>query len=229
MFRRKGAAILVVLSLCPSILQAGNYNTASLRPILEILSEANLSGSLEFSGRCDMRGFPDFPRFGLTTGEDGAIERLRKGFAGAPELQVLQDSSGTVRMLESSVPVDVLHVKIARVTFEDYDRRPIYSPNGALNVISRSPEVEAFMQSHHIRFLFSASAVIAPTSPPVPDVPHISGVLENTTLSDALDYVLRTFPGVWVYENCPAGNGESRIYLRFYYLRKLSNATFVAE
>ena len=39
--------------------------------------------------------------------------------------------------------------------------------------------------------------------------PHISGTLDNITLSEALDYVLKTFPGIWLYENCPQTHKET--------------------
>jgi len=37
---------------------------------------------------------------------------------------------------------------------------------------------------------------------PSPGMSHISGDLNNVTVRQALDHVLKTFPGFWVYENC---------------------------
>jgi hypothetical protein len=34
--------------------------------------------------------------------------------------------------------------------------------------------------------------------------PSFSGELNNVTLSEALDYMLKTFRGLWIYEECPA-------------------------
>ena len=51
---------------------------------------------------------------------------------------------------------------------------------------------------------------------PSPRLPHISGNLDNVTLSEALDYVLRTFPGLWVYENCPSKKRKRAVFITFF-------------
>jgi hypothetical protein len=48
------------------------------------------------------------------------------------------------------------------------------------------------------------------------DAPQISGDLENVTVSQALDYVLKTYPGFWAYENCQNDSGGRKIFLRFF-------------
>jgi len=37
---------------------------------------------------------------------------------------------------------------------------------------------------------------------PSPALPHLSGELDNVTVSKALDYILKTFPGLWTYQDC---------------------------
>jgi hypothetical protein len=70
-----------------------------------------------------------------------------------------------------------------------------------------------------IRRTFASTAGAWP-----PQSPRISGSLENVTLSQALDRVLKTFPGIWVYEDCPKSDKKNRvIYLRFYYLRRIGS------
>ena len=52
-----------------------------------------------------------------------------------------------------------------------------------------------------------------PTTPE----PHISGELNNVTLAQALDYLAKTFGGLWVYKECPGNKASKRIVdLRFY-------------
>jgi hypothetical protein len=49
-------------------------------------------------------------------------------------------------------------------------------------------------------------------------VPRVSGELNNVTLSEALDYMLKTFPGLWVYENCHgSGNDKTRVVVFAFY------------
>jgi hypothetical protein len=45
--------------------------------------------------------------------------------------------------------------------------------------------------------------------------PTVYGKLEDVTVSQALDHVLRTFPGFWLYENCANKDGERTVYFSF--------------
>jgi hypothetical protein len=61
-------------------------------------------------------------------------------------------------------------------------------------------------------------------SPP----PHVSGTWENITVSEALDRILRIFPGIWIYENCLAhGNKKRIVYIRFYQLKETPYGSIV--
>ena len=139
-------------------------------------------------------------------------------------MQVMQESDGTIRMIETGVPTDLLNIRIRDIVFEGYGHSAVYNPNAALNFILSAPEVVAFMKLHDIGWPFAGEA--APGNPGAwpPDLPHISGSLDNVTLSEALDRVLKTFPGVWVYENCPRSDKKNRVvYFRFFHLRKIGS------
>lgn len=47
--------------------------------------------------------------------------------------------------------------------------------------------------------------------------PRATGELNNVTLSEALDYMLKTFRGLWVYENCPGDGKNDRIVVFMFY------------
>jgi hypothetical protein len=36
---------------------------------------------------------------------------------------------------------------------------------------------------------------------PSPALPHLSGELDNLTVSEAFDYILKAFPGLWTYQD----------------------------
>ena len=81
------------------------------------------------------------------------------------------------------------------------------------------------MKAHEIELTFAVcgplSGIFGKTPPP-PGVPHISGHLNNVTFSEAMDYVLQAFPGIWIYENCPRSHTKKRrVYFHFFYLQKL--------
>jgi hypothetical protein len=210
----------------------------SVQPILEALDKAKLSGSFVFPRRCDLSGCntpaPDFPHFRVPTRAGGSIVQvLREVLADAPAMQVTQDPDGTIRMNETGVPTDLLNVKISHILFENYGQR-VYTANGALKVILQTPEVLAFMKAHDIRGPFDncsghGEAVPGNAGAWPPGSPHISGSLDNVTLSEALDYVLKTFPGIWIYESCPQSDKKNRVvYFRFLALHKVGGRGFVA-
>ena len=43
----------------------------------------------------------------------------------------------------------------------------------------------------------------------------VHGELDDVTVSQALDYVLETFPGFWLYENCQAPSGARTVFFGF--------------
>lgn len=123
-----------------------------------------------------------------------------------------------IRMIEPGVPVDILSVKISHISF----REARYDPNLALSDILQAPEVVAFMEAHSFEGQFRGHGGGATGNRlgkwPL-EAPHISGSLDNLTLGEALNAVLKTFPGIWVYENCSASGGRNRdVYLGFFRL-----------
>jgi hypothetical protein len=202
----------------------------SLRPILQVLDKAKLSGSLEFSGRCAsfrVQDFPDFPKFRAPATSGGSpLQTLREMFADDPAMRVMQDPDGTIRMIEKGVSTDILNVKIDRIPFESGRPpapHPIYGANIALTHILAAPEVKLFMKAHDIEWgpVFGPlSGIVGGKIPP--EVPHLSGPLYDSTFSEAMDYVLKAFPGIWIYENCPRSATKKRlVYFHFFYLQEL--------
>ncbi|MGA8431764.1 MAG: hypothetical protein WB729_18210 [Candidatus Sulfotelmatobacter sp.] len=205
-----------------------------LEPILRVLDNAKVSGSLEFSEPCDWRDFPHFPQFRSQTADSSKpIQALREILADDPKMRVSQEPNGTIRMTELGVPTDLLNLRIRHISFHNDGKEPqdTYEPNQALRAILTAPEVAAFMQAHAIRgggSPFVGEGIVRGVGGPVPNLPHISGSLDNVTISQALDYVLQTFPGVWIYEDCPGSGAQERaIYFRFFYLRNIGSGTFV--
>jgi hypothetical protein len=57
------------------------------------------------------------------------------------EMQVTQEPDGTVRMIEKSVPQDLLNVQIGRISFDEEQKRvsPMYIPQNVLRFITHVP------------------------------------------------------------------------------------------
>lgn len=212
---------------------AGRHDASILQPILVALQNAKSpGGSLEFSGTCDLENFPYLPGVGTSkaVNASSALEGLRDIFAANPAIQVNQDSDGMIRMTETGIPTDILNVEISRISFQDYKGNGIFNPNDALRVVLRAPEVGSFMEERDIEIPSGTEAVPGNAGSWPPELPHLSGSLDNVSLRQALDHILKSFPGIWVYESCPKTETRGRLaYFRFFFLRKVAGRIFVEE
>jgi hypothetical protein len=196
-----------------------------LKPMLLVLEKSGISASLVFSARCQAPTPPEFPPLRVLTSTDGPpLSALRKMLADDKHIRLTQDvDGGMIRMLEIDVPDDILNVRISHISFNGVYSRGTYgvdNPNEALHIILGSPEVESFITANHLDLVFNDSGIGGGGERP-PDQPHLSGSFDNLTIQQALDRVLKTFPGIWVYQNCPQDEArERRVYFRFFYLRE---------
>ena len=222
--------------------QAGSAKGALLQPMLEDLDKAKLSGSLEFTGNCDGVFPPGLPPLRTITGGGGStLQSMREILRDDHAIRVEQDQTGKIRMVEKAIPTDLLNIKIRHISFDGTfmagPESGVYDSNQALYVILHVPELAAFIKAHDIEILATDSGIGGGGGQWPPDSPHISGSLDDVTLSQALDRVLDTFPGIWVYQNCarkqsrsnlsPWDNRERAVYFRFFYLRKFGAGAFV--
>lgn len=208
-------SVLILLSSCLGQERGGTDRTFAV-PLLErILYTANTSGSLAYWGRCEPgQPYPDFPALSSPSDDSRPpLEALREVFAKDRRMEVTQDSNGLIRMFETDVPMDLLDIKIAHLSFgpPNEDQGIFNGPNDTLQTILSAPEVKAYVATHKIG--------------PFPDAwggshsgPHkhqVSGDLYNVTVKQALDYILQTFPGFWIYQNCRSIGGGSDRYVQF--------------
>jgi hypothetical protein len=198
-----------------------------LLPVLEVLNTSKLSGSLEFTGSCSNFSSSDFPEYSqlrapLVSGAS-PLQTLRDIFASYPAMKITQDPDGIIRMTEKGVDKDILSVRIGHILFGEEDRGGLtYNANDALSEISSSPEVELFMKTHSIQKPsgFGVVSILGGGGKPFSWMPHLEGTLSGATFSEAMDHVLKTFPGIWVYENCPRTNRRNRtVFFHFYHLQ----------
>ena len=226
--------ILAVILLLLSPLHSGDtsgHQRMSVQPLLEVLQRGNVSGSLDLSGPCDLGNFPDFPSLRMPR-SGTALGTVREMLAGDQDLQVTQGSDSIIRIKQLGVPSDFLDVRIKHIRFQvnaANGQHEIYDQNTALELILQAPEVVLFMKNHHVAWRYEGRAATGSIGGTWPStLPHISGSLSDVTVSEALDWILRTFPGLWLYENCPAHQENQRtVYLRFYRLQRFGLSTVV--
>ncbi len=202
--------------------------TTPLRPLLQALDRSGVSGSLEFSGHCP--GFPgDIPHLHVPSSSDGSpLQVARETFSDDPAMHISQDPDGTIRINESGTSTELLDVKISHVSFEKNGVPLQYAAmkvsHALYYVILKAPEVLGFAKAHDSGIPFVGT--IGSQGDPV-NSPHISGSMDNLTLSQALDRLVKTFPGVWVYESCPTGAGKGRVVAFWFF--SLQNPGFFPQ
>ena len=72
------------------------------------------------------------------------------------------------------------------------------------------------MRAHNIAWATSGAAFSDVYGGPWLTLPHIFGNLNDVTLAQALDYVLKTFPGFWAYENCQREDGTRVVFFEIF-------------
>ena len=194
-----------------------------LKPMLLVLEKSGMSASLVFSARCEASTPPELLPLRVVTSTDGPpVRTLREMLADDKHIRLSQDER-MIRMQEIGVPDDILNVTISHISFNGVYSAGSYGvddPNEALHIILGAPEVESFINAHHLHLIFNDSGIGAGISSK-PNQLHLSGSFDGLTVQQALDRVLETFPGIWVYQNCPEGEARNRrAYFRFFYLRE---------
>ena len=233
---RRRALLGIMIACLPALLLAQEVKHPAPRlvkpldPLLSAFNREGVSGSLELSGRCDTTRFPPnfgFPHWNAPAAREGtALEVARETLANDPSIRISQDSDRKVRMVEAGVPTDLLNVRIKHISFESNGEPLEYGAftanEAATRVILRAPEILAFMKDHDIKDPFNGQGGSGgPGAKRVVTPPNMSGSMDDLTLSDALDRVLRTFGGIWIYEDCPATSDQKRtFFFRFVNLRE---------
>ncbi len=153
-----------------------------------------------------------FPEVRAAEHSGSPRELLQEMFAGDSKMRVTQEPGGMIRMSEAGTSTDLLDIKIHHIEFSDYEHpeRMAAGAYAALHKILLSPEVQDFKKSHKMAlFDFHVESTLDNSKP------RAYGVLDDVTVSQALDYVLHIFPGYWVYGNCMSKEGGREVFLRF--------------
>jgi hypothetical protein len=212
--------IAVILAVLALITPCAGQDRAKVDPALtaamigRVLAKARVSGSLVYYGQCQNNGESwDLPAVSRPKHYDmPPVQMLREMLADDPKMQVTQDTTGNIRMVETGVPHDLLDLKIVQVPFSS--EPGIHAPRWAISQIMATPDVKNYMTVNNIGPVVSDFRLfIGPLSP---NAPKISGDLYYVTVSEALDYILKTYPGFWAYEECRGENGGRKVFFQFF-------------
>jgi hypothetical protein len=217
--------LVIVVMLVSSCCGQTTYSSPNV--ISRLFSKAHISGSLWYwsQGVCESKHerYPAAP-----APQEAAVKSLdfyqfapqdilRKLFADDSQMQITQESGGIVRIFEHNVPTDLLEVKIHQISFDfsEAEADSSHGPNIAVRKILSTPEVQAFKRAHQIGpasplELFPPDAVSRKES--------VTGSLKDVTVLQALDYIFKTFPGLWLYGNCRSPEDPKNRSVYFWFI-----------
>ena len=189
------------------------YDNSS-RLIRDVLKDAHVSGSLVYSATCNSHvgRFPVVPHVRTPRSSGSPVDVLEGMFGGDSKMRVTQQPNGMVRMAQTDVPIDILELKIHHISFHasPSGSGPVGGPRLAMMRVFAAPEVTAFLKEHDI-----ANDALR-LEGVYPDMPEVPGELNDVTVAQALDYILKTFPGYWMYENCTTLDGRHSVNIDFH-------------
>lgn len=191
----------------PQEKESSSVSSDLLQVVTAVLEYNARSGSLLYRGDCTSSGgIAD--SFKIAAPERGVstIEALHEAFANEPRLTVKADASGRIRVVGGDVQIDLLELRIPEIRFHDET-----DPRDATTKLLNLPEVRAYMQAHRTRFVSLVDGLV-----PMPRGAHLTVTMKDATISQALDRIAQTFPGVWSYGECAAAQGERYVDFRFH-------------
>jgi hypothetical protein len=207
-------AALVLITPCTGQDRAKVDPAMAAAMIGRVLAKAHTSGSLVYHGQCQDRGGTwDLPAVNsLKHYETNPVQVLREMFADDSKMQVAQDTNGNIRMVETDVPRDLLDLKIVQVPF--LSDSGFHDPRWAMSQIMVTPDVKNYMTVNNIGPVVPDFRLFV--GPLSPNAPKISDDLYYVTVSEALDYILKTYPGFWAYEECKGEAGSREVFFQFF-------------
>jgi hypothetical protein len=167
------------------------------------------SGSLILAGKCDQtfEGHvvstepifaPSPDSFALIDSALNALSRV------APQLVWQKQTNGLIRVRDNRVEASLLTLRLRKIELKN-----MVDLNDAINKLLENRELRVYLHQKHVELAtvynesFVSNQITSGALSTSPDTKRLSRTLTNVTLADALDYIVRIFPGIWTYSECP--------------------------
>jgi hypothetical protein len=181
-----------------------------LRPALQYVGGA---ARIYYAGECQAPGKDTsdfwqlvFPAVYLQPPRQGATEitAVRQIFRDDPNVTVMQDRDGMLRITIGSVSTAILQTRIQTLALDPIEQ---YSAPSAVVRIENAPELRTAERRLDVHLKQGMINIIV--SGPIPGAPHLPKLMQNVTADEALDSVARTFKGIVTYGICKQPDGKS--------------------
>jgi hypothetical protein len=160
-------------------------------------------GRIYYRGSCQLQLDADpaasFPQLNVQPPSNGksGVAAVREIFRHEKDVSVKETDPGIIRIRIGSVPDAVLRVTISNLVLTPEEQ---YNYWLAIFKIENAPEVQSAMRELKIRLRVRTVSIgiVQPTD----GLLHLSGVITNVTMDQALDLVAKTFRGIVLYDFC---------------------------
>jgi hypothetical protein len=186
----------------------------AIQLLLAALKPERKSARLDFQGPCEAPNSDviSFPPVKVNSPRDAgsSLSKVQEMLRDNRDISVKEDEFGIIRIKVAGVSGAILQTRIAQLTLDDDGQ---YDPNAAIRAILNAKDLQSAMGQLHVRFAVSATGL---ENIPSKGAPHLEQSWKSLTVDQALDRVLRTFPGLVEYKECVRPNGDRLFNIRFY-------------
>ncbi len=141
------------------------------------------------------------------------MDAARQIFRGDPHVVIIQDLSGMVRITIGSPSTTVLQTRVQALTLNPKNQ---YSAPSAVVAIENAPELYAAERRLDV-YPNPLQIIEIIAGGPTPGAPHLPKMMQNVTVDEALDSVVRTFKGIVMYGICQQPDGKDLFALDYTY------------
>ncbi len=204
---------LIVLGIVstPANVGAGSAAADYLRPLLNSVGG---DARIDYAGVCPGQKKLFFPTVNVQPASQGVtgITALRQIFRNDPQVTILQDKSGMVRIRIGNVSTTALRTRIPTLTIDSGSQ---YNPLSAVEAITIA--LGTYAAQHGLQFGMASFVIDHLVGPPVEGAPHLPPSMQDATVDDALDSVARTFKGIVLYGSCMEHDGKELFKINYVY------------
>ena len=143
------------------------------------------------------------PRQGAT-----GIAAVEQIFRDDPNVAVMQDRSGMLRITIGSVSTVILQTRLPSLALDPTEQYTVLS---AVDKIAITADIYAHERG--LPFGLAPSVMDHLVSGPIPGAPHLPKLMRNVAVDEALDSVVRTFKGIVTYGTCQQPDGQNLFQL----------------
>lgn len=139
---------------------------------------------------------------------------VRDIFRDDKRVTVLETTDGIIKVNIGQVPAAILQTKIPLLRLKPLQQ---YNPTSAVFALTDTKAVQAAMRKLGLQE--AASVFSIPHNLPAKTAPHLTTIIKDVTLDQALDIVAKTFGVVVVFGECTSDTGPSFMRVHTVHLR----------